>query len=1301
MFVVFMLSGMPSASAQDADADGIPDADEAMTHMTNPMSADTDGDGLTDGDELLRLGTNPLLKDSDGGGVEDWAELLLGTDPTLMADDDATAAPTSTGAAMSWVRASAAFSTLALARQTLSAQDASGSFSFSWDGALNFSNQPSPHGPFGGHTEIPLIWGADLSQYSATTSGWLWVAPATAANPSNTYTFAASTDEGFSLSVFDGATIKSVELDGARAIATGPLLVVDFPDTGGLFPIELIHWDSDAVAGAKLSWAPGDQMTFNEANFSLITGAQIAAPKLSATQRVVDVNAGVVEPGDTLEVIVEITNTGMARTDEVEFRPATLSGAAFSQYTVSPAGAQPKANSTSTLVLPFIDRGATVQLRYNVVVAPGVGVTLQGELLARVFPISMGGQGGLLRVLTDDPTISGELTDRANAPQGLFGATARTDDDANQYALSQDITLPPLSVDSPTQNSTIFNSAPSIYGFSEPGATITLTLDINAAVTIAADVTGAWHYNSPSLMPGAHQVTVEVQDAAGNAGASTIVRDFTVGAGAFPLSLDFPYPNQHINTAQLTYTGNTVANAAVALISYNSMGLVDDTGAVNTGAGTTYNYTTPVTLMGGAQTVEITATRGAVSAKLIMPFIVDVFPAAVIFTSPMALATVGQSQPTIRGTTDPFARVDVQIDQVDVGFVRADGQGRWQFTPMTALADGQHILRARATDVAGNVGLFFNLAFSVDTMAPPIALTAPAPNTVTRQRQPTITGTTEPNAKVKLQLDGGPTIIVTADGQGRWSHTPQMPLAEGAHTIVAIACDDFGNESAPLMSGFTIDATAPMVEILTPTDGQLTGSTPMITGTTDPGATLNLRIDGGAAIVVTVNVQGAWAHMVSMPLGDGPHRALATASDAALNSATDQVDFIVDSTPPMVSIETPQDGEVLTTSTPTITGKSEPGLIVTVFINDVEVGQATADANGDWSLSISEQLPLMAGTTRIRATASDELGNSASDLINVTIELPDTLSITSPAEMMSLRPDFTIEGDATPGQMVEVFIDDIKVGDAIADANGKWSLDVTGVAAGRRELQAKTAQQMSNKVNVLIIVAGQITITTPKDGDMVSDDTPLIEGTAPAGESVTVIINGQVAGMTSANSAGQWSFQVGDDSRLVSGQNTIEATSTDDTGDTITTGTITVTYDTTSWSVVITSPSANTEISATPTISGKAAPNAQVEVFVDGKSVGTTQADANGDWSLTVSADKAITPGTHAINARATLGEVTRGSADVVVSVISNAATGYLIAGGPGCTQAPTPHPPLGWGLGLLGLLFGFARPKLKRKNLM
>jgi hypothetical protein len=73
------------ATAFDTDGDGLADAFEINSTLTDPLLEDTDGDGLTDGQEFLIYNTNPTQSDTDGDGYDDNTEITNGFDPNKAA----------------------------------------------------------------------------------------------------------------------------------------------------------------------------------------------------------------------------------------------------------------------------------------------------------------------------------------------------------------------------------------------------------------------------------------------------------------------------------------------------------------------------------------------------------------------------------------------------------------------------------------------------------------------------------------------------------------------------------------------------------------------------------------------------------------------------------------------------------------------------------------------------------------------------------------------------------------------------------------------------------------------------------------------------------------------------------------------------------------------------------------------------------------------------------------------------------------------------------------------------------------
>ncbi|HEY0092850.1 MAG TPA: Ig-like domain-containing protein [Archangium sp.] len=65
-------------------------------------------------------------------------------------------------------------------------------------------------------------------------------------------------------------------------------------------------------------------------------------------------------------------------------------------------------------------------------------------------------------------------------------------------------------------------------------------------------------------------------------------------------------------------------------------------------------------------------------------------------------------RPTLHGTAEAGGKVTVWLDGKEVlgTDIVVDEQGRWSFTPTSALAPAQHQLKAKVTDAVGNTSPF-------------------------------------------------------------------------------------------------------------------------------------------------------------------------------------------------------------------------------------------------------------------------------------------------------------------------------------------------------------------------------------------------------------------------------------------------------------------------------------------------------------------------------------------------------------------------------------------------------------------
>jgi hypothetical protein len=379
---------------------------------------------------------------------------------------------------------------------------------------------------------------------------------------------------------------------------------------------------------------------------------------------------------------------------------------------------------------------------------------------------------------------------------------------------------------------------------------------------------------------------------------------------------------------------------------------------------------TPPRLIDGSYTATATSTDMIGNESMASAsFRVDGSMAAVAIASPADQSATNDTTPLISGTATPGAMIaiallDAQGASLDEGMTTADAQGAWSYQTDATLTDGAYLVRATAAAPNGATATDTN-AFSVDTVAPMLAVITPVAGP-TNVAAPVVSGTADAGATVTIKVDGMVVATVTADASGMWTTTLSPALAEGAHTITVEARDPAGNTTTNPAIAITVDTTAPVVTVTSPSNGaDVDSSTPTLAGTAEPGSTITVTVDGKVVASVVVGQDGMWEVTLEEALEDGSQTLRVDAIDAAGNmSRTVLVDITVDTSgPAAVAITSPANNARLDRGAVTVTGTGKPSLEVIVFVDGTRAGATRADAQGAWSISIM----LLPGQRTIRA----------------------------------------------------------------------------------------------------------------------------------------------------------------------------------------------------------------------------------------------------------------------------------------------------------------------------------------------
>ncbi|MGN6511098.1 MAG: Ig-like domain-containing protein [Chitinophaga sp.] len=563
-------------------------------------------------------------------------------------------------------------------------------------------------------------------------------------------------------------------------------------------------------------------------------------------------------------------------------------------------------------------------------------------------------------------------------------------------------------------------------------------------------------------------------------------------------------------------------------------------------------------------------------------------------------------------------------------------------------------LNATLPTPGGTGSLSAGHQIAIDGIAPAAPVTAtPADGSITNDNIPTYTGTAEINSTVTLYIDGSSVGTATANASGNWTLTPVTPLTDGSHTASATATDAAGNTGiAGNTNTFTVDVTPPAPPVTAaPANGSATNdNTPAYTGTAEPNSIVTVMVDGLLASTATTNASGSWSFTPITPLADGSHSVYATATDAVSNTspAGNTNTFSVDVTAPAAPVtNTPADGSITNDNTPAYAGTAEINSTVTLYIDGTSVGTATANASGNWMLT--PVVPLADGSHTVYATATDAVSNTSAAGNTNTF----SVDVTAPAAAVTTTPtDGSITNNNTPAyagtaeinSTVTLYIDGTSVGTATANASGSWTLTpVVPLPDGNHTAYATATDAAgntgsagnTNTFTVDVTPPAPPVTTTPANGSATNDNTPAYTGTAEPNSTVTVMVDGLLAGTVTANTSGSWSFTP--ITPLAGGNHSVYATATDAASNTSLAGnTNTFTIDVTPPAAPVTTSPANGSITNdnTPAFAGTAEINSTVTVYVDGVSAGTAAADISGNWSFTPATS--LADGSHTLYATAT-----------------------------------------------------------------
>ena len=459
--------------------------------------------------------------------------------------------------------------------------------------------------------------------------------------------------------------------------------------------------------------------------------------------------------------------------------------------------------------------------------------------------------------------------------------------------------------------------------------------------------------------------------------------------------------------------------------------------------------------------------------------------------------------PTLKGSAEAGATVDVYVDGRKAGSVKANEKGEWEYTT-DKLSDGKHSFYAIATDEAGNVSENSGISWiKVDTNPGEVVITRITDDNgddalngayegAMKDNTPTIWGTGEQYATVTVSVKDSSGKVVWSDevyiedSLGDWHIDVPVALKDGDYTVEASMQDYVKNpvQNSNVVS-LTVDTATNIPEIKEIVDnvaggvengdvkGKVTNdNTPTLKGSAEAGADIKVFVDGKIAGTTKAGLDGSWEFTPRTKLSDGDHTFYVEATDKIGNKNTSDIETIkVDTNPGKVVITSVTDDNgddalngayegATKDNTPTINGFAEPYSTVTVSVKDssgkvVWSGEVyVEDSLGDWSITVDK--PLNDGDYTVEASMQDYVKNPVqnSNVVSLTVDT------------------------ATNIPEIKEIVDNVAGGVENGDVKGK----------------------------------------------VTNDNTPTLKGSAEAGADIKVFVDGKIAGTTKAGLDGSWEF---------------------------------------------------------------------------------------------------------------------------------------------------------------------------------
>ena len=483
---------------------------------------------------------------------------------------------------------------------------------------------------------------------------------------------------------------------------------------------------------------------------------------------------------------------------------------------------------------------------------------------------------------------------------------------------------------------------------------------------------------------------------------------------------------------------------------------------------------------------------------------------------------------------------------------------------------------ATATDAQNNASSASNTSsvITVDNTAPTVAITTPAASSYFNSASNvTVSGTCSENGRtVTIGGSGVNTGATPTCTSGAFSGTVNLVTGDGSKSITATTTDLAGNSTTSTAVAVTLDTTAPIVTVTSPsnTAGGTTGI--LFTGACETGLLVYFTGDVSGGTQTVSCSASAFTASVAFSNNEGLKNIAVSQVDLAGNtSAALNRSVYRDQTKPVATIGAPSTTLVRSVSpisfTVTFSDSSGSGVnavsLTSGEITQSSTGNATCstvniDGTGTASRTVTltgctgngtVSISLAAGIVQDMASNSS---NAAGPSATVTVDnAAPSIAFSAPAENALIQTAFTLTGTCESGLTVTVSSPGIASSPQTGSCNSSsFSMNLTLNGSDGNKLLTVSQTDAAGNIGQLTrnlvrdTTAPVVAISSPAAANVFYNTNVLTTLSGSCETGLTVNLEGDVvAGLTTTCAAGSfsfsnWTLSSGDGSKTVTASQT-------------------------------------------------------------------------------------------------------------------------------------------------------------------